>query len=62
MSEPPPCFLCSKPGVVPAIGRYDLARLGEGTIAMNLCERHAELLKDHVLTLRAEPPDTSPLP
>jgi hypothetical protein len=52
--EAPRCFLCSKPGVVPAIGTYDIARLGEGTIPMNLCERHADLLKDHVLTLRVE--------
>jgi hypothetical protein len=56
MNEPAPCFLCSRPGVVPAIGTYEIARLGEGTIPMNLCERHADLLKNHVLTLRVGPP------
>lgn len=37
-----------------AIGTFQIARLGKGTIAMNMCERHADLLKDRMLTMRVE--------
>jgi hypothetical protein len=51
----PHCFICSEPGTVPAIGSYDFVGLGDDTIPIHLCDRHADLLKDRVLTLRVEP-------
>jgi hypothetical protein len=52
------CF-CGKPGTVPSISKWEIPDLGrgEGTIPLSLCEEHADLLKNRLLTMRVSDPD-----
>jgi hypothetical protein len=49
----PECYFtaCAEPAVVEAIGTYDFACGVEQTIALALCEDHAESLRDEVILL-----------
>jgi hypothetical protein len=49
----PECYFatCGEPAAVEAIGTYDFACGVEQTIALVLCERHAESLRDEVILL-----------
>jgi hypothetical protein len=42
---------CGEPAVVEAIGSYDFACGVEQTVALALCVRHAEALRDEVILL-----------
>lgn len=52
--DPKTCSLCGGPATVSAIGTYAVFGLEESTVALALCERHAGLLQDEVLTLRVD--------
>ena len=49
----PECYFatCLEPAAVEAIGIYDFACGVEQTIALALCEDHAESLRDEVILL-----------